>query len=901
MINKILKSAFLLTLMMPLLTHAQTSIQWQEVNTTSADKINIGYGAFISHQSTRLLISSGITDLTVKQNPFIAEQITDSSIQPEVVYIVDGSNVIATSLSAEQGNRAFAAATDFHGATLVSGGLAKLKATNLVNLIMWHSGSKTLYSYPLPALPNTATSPSSVIMDNVLYVLTGADTNHKFYALDLNGLINTEGKLFDSKSDLDNFTHQNSWKILPSLPLASPKKSYQNGIKLAVQNDGAGEKIFAIGGYQLPLNKLDSAGRIYSKEAVLALTGHWKFDPKDTINANQWQSIGTVTLANQKLNQRINNLSSFGQSHILAFTEQGNTLSFNAITNSWTDYLTSNTDDIQINENTKTAQYISENITSSNGVIYSLNRGTDNTSSLRLWQASLKQPEKNFGWINMTVLVVYLICVVLLGLFFVFKNRNTDDYFRGGQSIPWWAAACSIYATMLSSLTYVALPAVVYQSNWVLLIGIWMIVAVAPLAIYVAMPFFRQIDATSAYEYLSKRFNMSVRLFASSLFTLFHVGRMGIVMALTALSLSAVTPLSASDSVLIMGGLCLIYCTMGGIEAVIWTDTLQTFVLILGAIACFVIIVAGLDGGLTEFISIGLRDDKFTMVNVDFSLDSITTLSIWVIVIGGIGQNLSSYTADQAVVQRYMVTKNPSDARKSIWANAVIAAPSALLFFCIGTALYAFYQTHPEKLDPSIQIDQIFPTFIATELPIGVAGLIVAGIFAAAQSTVSTSMNSIATTLVTDFIRPFNLVNTEKGYMNAARWLTFIMGILGTLAGLIFIDPEIRSLMEAYFKVIGMFMGALGGLFVLGALTKKANSFGAITGILAGVAAMVSAWQLGWADGYLFATIGIVSCLVVGYIASLLTQTANSANKDLTGLTLYTMRSTSIKSTPVSI
>ncbi|GAA0781746.1 sodium:solute symporter [Shewanella aestuarii] len=876
---------------MPLLTHAQTTIQWQEVYVTPANKINIDYGAFISHQGTGILISSGITDLTAKQHPLIAEKITDNSIQSERFYLIDGSNVIATNLSAEQGNRAFAAATNFHGATLVTGGLAKLKATNLVNLIMWHSGSKTLYSYPLPPLPSAAKSPSSVVIDNVLYVLTGTDSNNQFYSLDLNGLIDAQGALTDSKSDIDTYTVKNSWKMLPSLPLANPNMPYQNGIKLAVQNDGTGEKIFAIGGYQLPINKLDPAGNINSKETVLALNSHWKFDPKESIEQNQWQSIGTITSVNQKLNQRINSLLPFGQSHILAFTDQANTLSFNAITSSWTHYSAGNPDDIQKVENTKNAQHISENITSYDGVIYSLNRSADNTGSLRLWQALLKQPEKNFGWVNMTVLVTYLICVVLLGLFFVFKNRNTDDYFRGGQSIPWWAAACSIYATMLSSLTYVALPAVVYQSNWVLLIGIWMIVAVAPLAIYVAMPFFRQIDATSAYEYLSKRFNMSVRLFASGLFTLFHLGRMGIVMALTALSLSAVTPLSASDSVLIMGGLCLIYCTMGGIEAVIWTDTLQTFVLILGAIACFVIIVAGLDGGFAEFISIGLRDDKFTMVNVDFSLDSITTLSIWVIVIGGIGQNLSSYTADQAVVQRYMVTKNPSDARKSIWANAIIAAPSALLFFCIGTALYAFYQTHPEKLDPSIQIDQIFPTFIATELPIGIAGLIVAGIFAAAQSTVSTSMNSIATTVVTDFIRPFNIVKTEKGYMNAARWLTFIMGILGTLAGLIFIDPEIRSLMEAYFKVIGMFMGALGGLFVLGALTKKANSFGAISGILAGVTTMVSAWQLGWADGYLYATIGIISCLVVGYIASLLTQTAKSSNKDLTGLTLYTMRS----------
>ena len=890
MITKMFKSAIILFLMMPLFANAQTLINWQQVDTSAVDKFNIGNGAFISKQNDSLLISSGMNiGDAASRGPVVAERFIASEGQASSMLIVTGENMLTPHLTAEFGNRAYAATADFHDATLVIGGIASKEASALVNLVKWQPGSETVQSYSLPPLPKDANSPSAVIIENIVYVLTGSDASNEFYALDLSALLNIEGGLSFNHRDIAYFTAHNLWTVLPALPLASNEQPYQNAIKLAVQNDGRGKKIFAMGGYQLLEEHLAS------QDELLAVTRHWKYDPLALSSEQVWQDLGDITITKNTLKERINALSTLGQSHILAFTNQGNTLSFNAITSSWTQYFASTIRPeaeagIASHKSQNSAQYISETVSSSAGEIYSLNRVSNHRGSLQLWQVSLKQPEKNFGWVNMTVLVVYLIGVVLVGLFFVFKNRNTDDYFRGGQSIPWWAAACSIYATMLSSLTYVALPAVVYQSNWLLLIGIWMIIAVAPIAIYVAIPFFRQIDATSAYEYLSKRFNMGVRLFASGLFTLFHIGRMGIVMALTALALSAVTPLSASDSVLIMGVLCLIYCTMGGIEAVIWTDTLQTIVLIIGAITCFVTIILGLEGGLTDFISIGMLDDKFTMVNADFSLDSITTLSIWVIVIGGIGQNLSSYTADQAVVQRYMVTKDLSEARKSIWANAIIAAPGALLFFCIGTGLYAFYQSHPEKLDPSIQIDQIFPTFIATELPIGVAGLIVAGIFAAAQSTVSTSMNSIATTLVTDFIRPFNLVKTEKGYMRSARWLTFIMGTLGTLAGLIFIDPEIRSLMEAYFKVIGMFMGALGGLFVLGALTKKANSFGASVGILAGVTTMISAWQLGWANGYLYATIGIVSCLVVGYIASLLTQTAETTAKDLTGLTLYTMR-----------
>jgi SSS family solute:Na+ symporter len=877
MIKKIYKSVIVLLLLMPLFSIAETKIDWQEITPNSTQQLKIGHGAFINEQNNTLLISSGIS---ASSPPYVAEHLINTENQSSLMLIIKDAEFFKSYLAEVQGNRPYAAATSFYDSTVIIGGIANQQASKLVNIITWQDSSQTLASFPLPALPLSATSPSAVMVNNTLYVLTGSDAENSFYAIDLNSLLNTEGQLVLGKDTIEQFNNQVSWRTLPALPILSKNMPYQNGVKLAVQNDGSGDKIFAIGGYQLPNDT------IFSQTDVIAVNSYSKFDPALERSAQKWKKFNNITIAKANVKTKINTVSVLGQSHILAFTDQGKTLSYNAITNSWTRYSSTNGNQDSSIDALASGNFISESISAVKGNIYSLNRAVNAQGSMELFQIKPVVQAKDFGWVNMTVLVVYLLSMVLVGLLFVFKNKNTDDYFRGGQSIPWWAAACSIYATMLSSLTYVALPAVVYQTNWVILIGIWMIIAVAPIAIYVAMPFFRQIDATSAYEYLSKRFNMSVRLFASSLFTLFHISRMGIVMAVTALALSAVTPLSASDSVLIMGVLCLLYCTMGGIEAVIWTDTIQTVVLLVGAIICFITIIIGLDGGLTDFITIGLQDEKFTMVNADFSVNSITTLSIWVIVLGGIGQHLSSYTADQSVVQRYMVTKDPAAASKSIWANAALVIPGALLFFCLGTGLYVFYQLHPEKLDPTIQIDQIFPSFISTELPIGVAGLIVAGIFAAAQSTVSTSMNSIATTVVTDFIRPFNLVKTETGYMSAARWLTFIMGVLGTLAGLIFINPEIRSLMSAYFKVIGMFMGALGGLFVLGTLTKKANAFGALIGIFSGVTMMISAWLIGWANGFLFGTIGIVSCLIFGYLASLLVP---NQKKDLAGLTLYTM------------
>lgn len=563
------------------------------------------------------------------------------------------------------------------------------------------------------------------------------------------------------------------------------------------------------------------------------------------------------------------------QSYLLGVTNKGQLSLYNTITNEWSveEFNT---------ENLERFEVFAVGTEAKNQ--FTLAAFDTDTKTLTHYIGRIKDRSLEFGSVNMLVLVVYLLTVLGVGLFFTYKNKNTEDYFLGGKSIPWWAAACSIYATMLSSLTYVALPAIVYQTNWVLLLGIWMIAVVAPLGIYVAMPFFRQLNIYSAYEYLSYRFNFFVRTLASCLFALFHVGRMGIVMALTALALSAVTPLSSAECVLIMGVFCLLYCTLGGIEAVIWTDTIQTIVLLLGAVLCFVVILANIEGGLSTYISVGMADEKFTMANMSFSLSGITELTIWVIVLGGIGQNISSYVADQAVVQRYLVTPDQKSAAKSIWANAIIGIPGSLLFCLIGSGLYVFYKTQPQKLNPTIQIDQVFPSFISTELPVGVAGLIIAGVFAAAQSTVSTSMNSVATTVLTDIIKPLGIVGNEKSEMCWARAITFIIGVMGTLVGLIFIDPAIRSLMEEYFKVIGMFMGALGGLFILGAISTRANGAGAFIGLVAGVGVMLSAWQTGWANGYMYATLGILTCVVVGYIASFFF----SNNKDLYKLTIHT-------------
>ena len=474
--------------------------------------------------------------------------------------------------------------------------------------------------------------------------------------------------------------------------------------------------------------------------------------------------------------------------------------------------------------------------------------------------------------------------MVAVGVYFTRKNKNTNDFFRGGKRIPWWAAGCSIFATMLSSLTYTGVPSKAFAQDWVYAIGNFMIPVVAVVAVFVALPFYRRIDVTSAYEYLERRFSRAVRLFGSGSFTLFHIFRMAVVLSLTGLALAVATPLTPVQSVLLMGVLSIIYCTMGGIEAVIWTDTIQTVVLLGGAVLALILLVMGTEGGVSGSLQIAWDADKFRLANFHGDVTS-AQLALWVVVLGALGQNLSSYTADQAVVQRYMTTPDQRLAARSIWTNAVLTIPATLLFFGIGTALFAFYRCHPTKLDPTITTDQIFPLFIAEELPVGLAGLIVAGIFSAAQSTVSTSMNSTSAAIVTDFIRPLEIVKNEQRYLVVARSITLLTGMLGMMLGVVFVDPNIRSLFDTFIKVIGLFMGVLGGLFVLGVLTRRANARGALLGAFVGTATMFYLWQFTQVNGYLYTLCGIVTCFVAGYLASWI---LGGQDRELRGLTIYT-------------
>ncbi len=302
----------------------------------------------------------------------------------------------------------------------------------------------------------------------------------------------------------------------------------------------------------------------------------------------------------------------------------------------------------------------------------------------------------SFGWLNWLVLAVYLIGMLGLGYFFMLRESSSDDFFKGGGRIPWWAAGMSIYATMLSAITYMAIPAKAYATDWTYYPMLITILVVSFPVVKYYLPYFRRLNLTSAYEYLEIRFNALTRLTASALFIIFMVARTALVLYLPSLALTAVTGIDIYLCIVLMGVITVIYCTMGGVEAVVWGDVVQGFILVGGAFLAAGYLILNTEGGAVNFAQIAMENEKFRLFDYAFDLTSAT---IWVILLGGLANNLISYTSDQTVIQRYMTTKDERGAGRGILMNGIMSVTVSASFYLIGTGLYTFFKTHPAELD----------------------------------------------------------------------------------------------------------------------------------------------------------------------------------------------------------
>ncbi len=477
------------------------------------------------------------------------------------------------------------------------------------------------------------------------------------------------------------------------------------------------------------------------------------------------------------------------------------------------------------------------------------------------------QHETHFGLANWTVLILYLVAMLGMGIYFMRRENGAEDFFKGGGRIPWWAAGISIYATMLSAITYMAIPAKAYATDWTYYPMLWMIPVVGFPVIWYYLPYFRRLKAASAYAILEERFNLATRMMASTLFCIFMVARMALVMYLPSLALTAVTGIDIYLCIVLMGLVTIIYCTMGGVEAVIWGDVVQGCILVGGAIFAAVYLWAGTEGGFAGAWQLAVDNDKMRMFV--WSLD-YRRVTFWVAIIGGgIANNLISYTSDQTVIQRYMTTKDEKSAGRSILVNGFMSVFISVAFYFIGTGLYTFYKTHPESLDITMQQgDAIFPYFMMSQMPAGLAGLLIAAIFAATMSTISSNINSVSTAFSVDFVQRFRPHTSDAALLKTARWTCVVSGLIGLGIALLMATWDIASLLDYFNTILGLLTSGLGGLFVMAVFFPRIKGRAALTGFIVGELVVFLMYLYTDVNFFLFGAAGIVVSVIVALILS---------------------------------
>ncbi len=473
----------------------------------------------------------------------------------------------------------------------------------------------------------------------------------------------------------------------------------------------------------------------------------------------------------------------------------------------------------------------------------------------------------DFGWVNWAVLAIYLSGMLLLGYCFMRRSSSSDDFFKGGGRIPWWAAGISIYATMLSAITYMAIPAKAFATNWTYYPMLVMILVVSYPVIKYYLPFFRRLNVTSAYEYLQLRFNYTVRLMASLLFIAFMVARTALVLYLPSLALTTVTGIDIYICIILMGVVTVVYCTMGGVEAVVWGDVIQGFILVGGAFFAAGYLIFNTEGGIGGFIDIAVDNDKFRMFEWSFDC---TKAVFWVVILGGLANNLISYTSDQTVIQRYLTTKDEKAAGKGIMMNGLMSVFISVVFYLIGTGLYTFFKSRPQELDYALSNgDAIFPFFMMSQMPVGVAGLLIAAIFAATMSTIASNINSTATAFSVDIYRHWKRDISDSHMLKSARWASLAAGVAGTVLAVMMATWDILSLLDYFNSILGLLAGGLGGLFLMGIFFDRIGAKGALVGFVSGTVAVFVLSIYTPVSFLLYGAIGIVVSVAVALIYSL--------------------------------
>jgi SSS family solute:Na+ symporter len=456
--------------------------------------------------------------------------------------------------------------------------------------------------------------------------------------------------------------------------------------------------------------------------------------------------------------------------------------------------------------------------------------------------------------IDLIVLIVYALGMVVLGSGFFRRSRTPRGFTAARGAIPGWAVGLSIFGTYLSSNTFLGVPGKAYASNW----NSFVFSLSLPLAAWVAtkyfVPFYRSSGEISAYSHLERRFGRWARTYAMVCYLLTQLARIGSILFGVALALGALTGWPPAAIIVGTGVLVTLYTLLGGIEAVIWTDVVQSIILSGGALLILVMLFFRMPEGPTQLLTIASSDGKFSLGSAAFDF---TTATVWVVLLYGIFTNLNNFGIDQSFVQRYHTARSEKEAKGSVWMAALIYIPISLVFFFIGSGLFSFYEAQPELKEgleqevvaqwgegdhqPTAEDlgDRVFPHFIARQLPPGVAGLLLAALFAAAMSSIDTSLNSSATVILSDLYSLWRRCVGEREAMRVLYGGTILIGVLGTGTALAMMG--VKSVLDAWWTLSGIFAGGMLGLFLLGMISKRADRVAAVTGVTIGI--LVILWM----------------------------------------------------------
>ncbi|OAM86947.1 hypothetical protein AW736_25580 [Termitidicoccus mucosus] len=461
------------------------------------------------------------------------------------------------------------------------------------------------------------------------------------------------------------------------------------------------------------------------------------------------------------------------------------------------------------------------------------------------------------------ILLVYFAMVCGVAALFAGKQKSLKDYFLGDRNVPWYAAMFSGIATIVSAVSFLGGPGMAFSGNLQFLQYRLAMPIVLGVICGIILPMFFRLNVYSIYEYLERRFDVRVKLMASVLFLLLKSGYLAICMYAPALVLARMIGVSPGGIVIAVGLITVLYTTAGGIKAVIWTDTLQLGIFIGAIFFVLGLVCSKVDGGVPAVIAIANEHGRLNFFNFSWSLtESYTFLGA---LFGGTVFTLSQFGVDQAEVQRYLTTANIRQSNLAMITSMIAAAAVGFAIFFIGAALFAFYQAYPGKITSDIGPNDIFPKFIIEELPHGIKGVLVAAILAAAMSTMSAVLNSMATVTLTDV---WPRVTSRKPGVRAGRWCTFLLGALATT--LACFGDKFGNILEASILIGNLFGGSLVGTFLLGMLFRRATARGALIGMLAGFASAIWLWRGTDVAMLWYGFFSMLVVFAVGYAVSLL-------------------------------